>query len=218
MIIGTCRTELSNQLGSMDPTTFDIVDEDLPGRLERFVGDGGDGAVDEIVSIVRRSNPSASASEVLFTVATVRGYWHDSVLQTERKAEQAATGGAPVWSYRLMWHTPVEGGRRITPHSLDLPFVFDNVPTTKDMVGPETDETATMTDAICESWLAFARTSDPNNAAIPEWAPYDLDRRAVMHFDVPPVAVDDPHRDERLFMQRYPSQQERGGVIHRRSA
>ncbi|MGY6501155.1 MAG: carboxylesterase/lipase family protein [Acidimicrobiales bacterium] len=213
MMIGTCRTELSNQLGSIDPSTFDIVDADLPERLSRFV-DPAD--VPEAVEIVRRTSPDATAPEVLFTVATARGYWRDSILQTERKAATAAAGGAAVWSYRLMWRTPVEGGRRVTPHSLDLPFMFDNVHEAEHMVGPPTDETAAMANAMSESWLAFARTGDPNCPAVPDWRPYDLDRRTVMHFDVPPCVVEDPHHDERVFMERYPTQQEsRRGILHR---
>jgi len=212
MIVGTCRTELSNQVGSMDPSTFDITETELPSRLERYV-DAGD--VPALVDLVRQSSPDAPAPEVFFTIITARGYWLDSVMQTERKAAQATEGGAPVYSYRLMWRTPVEGGRRISPHSLDLPFVFDNVTIAPDMVGPPTDETAAMAGAMSESWIAFARTGDPNHAAIPEWAPYDVDRRAVLHFDVPPVAVDDPHRGERLAMSRYDTQQARGRVLHR---
>ena len=69
----------------------------------------------------------------------------------------------PVYSYRLLWRTPVEGGRRITPHSLDLPFVFDNVDVAADMVGDPTGDTAALADAMSESWIAFARTGDPNN-------------------------------------------------------
>lgn len=209
LMVGTCRTELSNQVGSMDPSTFELTDADLPEQLAAYVNEDD---VDELVAIVRRSVPDAPAPEVFFTIVTARGYWLDSVLQTERKAAQ---GGAPVWSYRLMWRTPVEGGRRITPHSLDLPFVFDNVRFAPDMVGEPTDETEALAHAMSESWIAFARTGDPNNAAIPEWAPYDLDRRAVMHFDVPPVAVDDPHREERLAMSRYETQQARSRVLHR---
>lgn len=209
MMVGTCRTELSNQLGSMDPTSFAITDDDLPVRLERYVPAED---VADLVALVRRSSPDASASEVFFTLATARGYWLDSVLQAERKAAQDA---APVYSYRVLWRTPVEGGRRLSPHSLDLPFVFDNVEVAPDMVGPPTDETAVMAEAMSASWLAFARTGDPNNSAVPAWAPYDLDRRTVMHFDVPPVAVDDPHRDERLAMSRYDTQQARGRVLHR---
>ena len=209
LIVGTCRTELSNQVGSMDPTSFAITDDDLPVRLERYVPAED---VADLIALVRRSSPDASAPEVFFTIATARGYWLDSVLQTERKAAQ---GGAPVWSYRVMWRTPVEGGRRLSPHSLDLPFVFDNVAVAADMVGEPTDETAAMADAMSSSWIAFARTGDPNDAAVPAWAPYELDRRTVMHFDVPAVAVDDPHREERIAMSRYDTQQARGRVLHR---
>jgi para-nitrobenzyl esterase len=209
LMVGSCRTELSNQVGSMDPTSFDITDDDLPVRLERYVPAED---VADLVALVRRSSPGASAAEVFFSLATARGYWLDSVLQTERKAAQAA---APVYSYRLLWRTPVEGGRRLSPHSLDLPFVFDNVDVAGDMVGPPTEETAAMAAAMSESWLAFARSGDPNNPAVPAWAPYDLERRTVMHFDVPPAAVEDPHRDERLAMSRYDTQQARGRVLHR---
>ena len=208
MLVGTCRTELSNQVGSADPSSFDIEESDLVDRLGRFVPADD---VPELVATVRRSTPEASAAEVFFTLATARGYWLDSVLQTERKA---ALGRAPVWSYRLMWRTPVEGGRRITPHSLDLPFVFDNVDVAADMVGEPTDETAALATAMSESWIAFARTGDPSNAHVPDWAPYDLDRRTVMLFDTEPSAVDDPHREERLAMSRYPTQQ-LGRILHR---
>jgi para-nitrobenzyl esterase len=209
LMVGTCRTELSNQVGSMDPSTFDLTDDDLPARLATYVPEAD---VDELIATVKRSSPEASAPEVFFTITTARGYWLDSVLQTERKARQA---GSPVYSYRLMWRTPVEGGRRITPHSLDLPFVFDNVAFAPDMVGEPTDETGSLAQAMSESWIAFARTGDPNNDAVPEWRPYDLDTRTVMHFDVEAEAVDDPHRDERIAMSRYPTQQARGRVLHR---
>ncbi|HEY8544535.1 MAG TPA: carboxylesterase family protein, partial [Acidimicrobiales bacterium] len=215
------------------PTVFDIVDADLPDRLAPYV-DADD--VEHLTTLVRRANPDATASEVLFTVATARTYWRDSVLQTERKAAQAAAGGAPVWSYRVTWRTPVEGGRRISPHNLDLPFVFDNVEHAAAIVGPPTTATAAMARAMSRSWLAFARHGNPAAAAdvdasdadatdaggadavaaVGSWSPYDLDRRTVLHFDVPPAAVDDPFRDERLAMERYETQQTRG-ILHRRT-
>jgi para-nitrobenzyl esterase len=209
LMVGTCRTELSNQLGSLDPTTFDLDEDDLPDRLGRYVPADD---VADLVGLVRRSSPEASASEVFFTLATALGYWLDSVLQTERKAQQ---GAAPVYSYRLMWRTPVEGGRRITPHSLDLPFVFDNVAIAPDMVGPPTEETAALADAMSESWIAFARTGDPSNAHVGAWAPYDLGRRTVMLFDRTSEAAEDPHAAERVAMSRYATQQAAGRVLHR---
>jgi len=209
LMVGTCRTELSNQVGSADPSSFELTEADLPTRLARYFPEADIAA---LVDVVRRSSPGASPSEVFFSLATARGYWLDSVLQTERKAQQ---GGAPVYSYRLMWRTPVEGGRRITPHSLDLPFVFDNVAIAPDMVGPPSEETAALADAMSESWLAFARTGDPNHPKVGPWAPYDLDRRTVMLFDVESAAIDDPHAEERVAMSRYPTQQMAGRVLHR---
>ncbi|QYG92694.1 carboxylesterase/lipase family protein [Iamia sp. SCSIO 61187] len=204
MMIGTCRTELSLQLGMLDPTTFAIDEADLPARLAPYV-DADD--VDRLTAIVRRSRPDASAPEVFFTIATARTYWRDAQLQTEAKARQA--GGAPVWSYRVMWRTPVDGGRLVSPHNLDLPFVFANVEHAPHIVGPPSDQTRAMAEVMSHTWLAFARTGDPGNETIPEWRPYDLERRSVLHLDVPPVVIDDPFPDERAVIERYESQQAR---------
>ena len=206
MLIGTCRTELSNQLGSEQ--TFSLDEEGVAERLRSFVPAQD---VNALMDLFQRENPGASPPELFFKITTARGYWRDSILQTEAKVRQ---GGAPVYAYRLMWRTPVEGGRRMTPHSLDLPFMFDNVTKAPLMVGPPTDETSDMAHLMSESWLAFARNGDPNNAAIPEWKPYDLSERTVMLFDLPPTAQPDPHRAERLAMEAYPTQQRRG-VLHR---
>jgi para-nitrobenzyl esterase len=208
MMIGTCRTELSNQLGSADESTFALDDAGVAERLGRFVPRED---VAELIALFRRHNPGASPAEIFFKITSARGYWLDSLIQTELKAAQRR---APVYSYRLMWRTPVEGGRRITPHSLDLPFMFDNVSRAREMVGPPSEQTAVLAASMSETWLAFARTGNPNNATIPAWRPYDLERRNVMLFDVPTTSADDPHREERLAIQKYATQQ-LGRTLHR---
>ncbi len=207
MMIGTCRTELSNQLGNSE--TFALDDAGLAARLRAFVPEPD---VTALIALFKRGSPGASAPELFFKITTARGYWRDSILQTEAKARQ---GGASVYSYRLMWRTPVDGGRRITPHSLDLPFMFDNVAKAPQMLGAPTAETEAMANMMSETWLAFARTGNPNNALVPAWKPYDLQARTVMLLDTPPSAQQDPHREERLAMEAYPTQQlER--ALHRR--
>jgi para-nitrobenzyl esterase len=94
--------------------------------------------------------------------------------------------------------------------------VFDTVAAGANMTGPDTEQTRAMVDNMANSWIAFARTGDPNNPSIPKWSPYDLTRRNTMMFDVPSHADDDPHRAEREFMTRYPSQQDSGVALHRR--
>jgi para-nitrobenzyl esterase len=210
LMVGTCRTELSNQLGTADESNFALDAATLAERLGRYVPRED---VAGVIELFARHNPGASPSELFFKITTARGYWRDSLIQTERKAEQ---GRAPVYAYRLMWRTPVQGGRLMTPHSLDLPFMFDNVSKAPDMVGAPSDQTAALAHCMSESWLAFARSGDPNHAAIPAWRPYDLEQRSVMLFDVPPTLAADPQREERLAMERYPTQQ-LGRVLHRRA-
>ena len=211
MMVGTCRTELSNQVGSADETTFSLDEAGLAARLASYLPQAG---IPGVVATFRAESPGASPSELFFKITTARGYWRDSLIQTQLKAAQ---GAAPVWSYRLMWRTPVEGGRRITPHSLDLPFMFDNVSKAPHMVGEASEETAAMAHQMSQAWLAFARTGDPNTAAIPAWRPYDLEQRTVMLFDTTSRAESDPHRSERLAMDAYPTQQLKG-TLHRQPA
>ena len=52
---------------------------------------------------------------------------------------------------------------------------------------------------------------------MPKWEPYDLTRRNTMMFDVPSHAENDPHKTEREFMARYPSQQDGGVALHRQA-
>ncbi len=212
MMLGTTRTELSNQLGSI-PGIFDMDEAQAKARLSGYIEDSD---IDEAYEIFRASRPQAAPSEIFFTIVSARGYVRDQTIMAEQRL--SAGGSGDTYVYRLMWRQPVEGGRRVSQHSLDLPFMFDNVHAAENMTGPETDQTRAMVDSMANAWIAFARSGNPNNPSIPAWAPYDLDRRTIMMFDVPSHAEDDPHRQERLFMERYPSQQGGGLALHRRTA
>lgn len=211
MMLGTTRTELTAQMGSI-PGIFDMNEAQAKERLKGFIPAED---INEAYEIFKASRPQASPSEVFFTIASARGYVRDQTIMAEQRVSSGGTGKTFV--YRLMWRSPVEGGRRVTQHSLDLPFMFDNVAVVPHMTGPESDETRAMVENMANSWLAFARTGDPNNSSIPTWLPYDLERRNTMMFDVPSRAVDDPHKAEREFMARYPSQQDGGTALHRRA-
>ena len=56
---------------------------------------------------------------------------------------------------------PGGGGKWQSPHSLDLPFVFDNVAKSESMVGGG-DGARALADQMSAAWLAFARTGNPN--------------------------------------------------------
>lgn len=208
MMVGTARTELSNQLGH-DESVYAIDEAELHQRLEHYLDPNDIGSV---VDVFKTSNPGADPTELFFLITTARGYLRDSTLQLERRL---ALGGASAYRYCLTWHTPVQGGRRYSPHSLCVPLVFDNA-TSGGIVGPPGNQAQPVADAMSSSWIAFAHTGDPNNAAIPTWEPYDLVRRPTMLFDTRSSLVYDPHAAERLALDPYPTQQLRSGrALHR---
>lgn len=199
MIVGTTRTELSSQLGNQ-PGIHELTEPDLVKRLAPYLA-GGDAA--EVLATFKASNPEASPSELFFLIASARGYVRDATLQAERKA---ALPGAPVWMYRLMFRTPVEGGRRFTPHSLCVPLAFDNPARAPSMVGPHTPAAQAVARAMSSAWTRFAHTGAPDSAELP-WPQFDTTQRRIMLFDTASGAVADPQREERLVMEPYPSQQ-----------
>jgi hypothetical protein len=117
---------------------------------------------------------------------TMKGYWIATVLQAERKAAQ---GAAPVYVYLLAWETPVGGGRLRAHHALDVPLVFDNVESTRNLVGPGS-EPQRMADLMSSAWIAFARAGNPNNKALPHWPAYDVNNRATMIFNLDSRLID----------------------------
>ena len=108
-----------------------------------------------------------------------------------------------MFFYLLDWNTPVAGGKWLCPHALDIGFVFDNVAKSHSMSGTGTDQQK-LADIMSESWLAFARSGNPNNALVPEWPPYNSGHRPTMVFDLQPHVVDDPRGPERALFKRAP--------------
>jgi len=211
MMLGHNRTELNNQMGGITGI-FDMNEAQAKERLKGFVLDD---EVDEAYKIFKEARPQANPSEVFFKIVSARGYGRDQTIMAEQRVKSGSTNN--TYTYRLMWRQPVEGGRRVSQHSLDLPFVFDNVPAGAHMTGPETEQTRAMVDNMANSWIAFAKKGDPNNPSIPTWKPYDLKDRPTMMLDVPSHLENDPFKAEREFMAEYPSQQDGGNALHRRA-
>ena len=64
-----------------------------------------------------------------------------------------------------------------------------------------------MSDRFASAWVAFAKTGDPNNSAIPDWPKWDKDKRTAMIFDINTRAEVNPHaRLKELWDQVGPAQ------------
>lgn len=197
LLIGLNRTESTLLIGARDPSLFALSWETLPGKLTPFLR-GLD--VESLIASYRQMHPQETASDVFFAITTDSRFLRGHVIEADRKAAQ---GGAPVYFYMLNWDTPVDGGKWRSPHALEIGFVFDNVAKSESMsgVGPQQQRIA---DLMSESWLAFAKTGDPNNALVPQWPAYETADRKAMVFDLEPKVVSDPRGDERRLFEALP--------------
>ena len=59
----------------------------------------------------------------------------------------------------------------------------------------------TLSDAMQDAWLAFARSGDPNHAGLPTWPAWSPDDRPVLRLDVERRVELDPAGDERVLWE-----------------
>lgn len=196
MIIGNTHDETRAFMGG-DPTNFTVSWDGLAAKLSP-ANMRIDIAPETVVAEYRRLYPAYTPSEVLFAATTAGRSWRAAVIE----AEERAKAGAPAWVYQLDWATPRDGGKFGAPHGADIQLVFDN--TDKPGATAEGPEAKPMAAVMSETFLAFARTGNPNNRAIPRWDPYTLPRRRTMVFDIPPHAENDPRGAERRLFARVP--------------
>ena len=197
MALGNTHDETRNLIGGGNAALFALTWEALPGAIvqsaKAFIGDL---TPEAIVAEYRKLYPDYSASDVFFAATTAARSWKGMVQECERRARQ----GGPTWVYHVTWPSPLDGGKWKSPHTIDIPLTFDNVPHANytAAAGPAVQPLA---DAVSEALLAFARTGNPNTKAGPKWPQFSLPRRATMLFDLPLRVEDDPRGAERRFFE-----------------
>jgi para-nitrobenzyl esterase len=116
-----------------------------------------------------------------------------------RLGEHQAGHEAPTFMYLFTWPSSAMGGMLGSCHALELPFMWGSLdlPGISMLVGDDAPES--LSHAMQDAWLAFARTGDPGHPGLPEWPAYDPDRRATMVFDATSEVHHDPEADRREF-------------------
>ncbi len=202
MILGNTHDETRGLIGGGDPTTFNLTWETLPAKLSVISQFLGDKKPEEVVRQYRAMYPAYSASDVFFAATTAFRSWRGQIIEAERRAAQPEA--APhTWVYELDWRTPVDGGKWGAPHTLDIPLALDNVAVADGMSG-DGPEAVQLAELMSDTWIAFARTGNPNHKGLAEWRPYDLTKRSTMSFAAHSRLVNDPRGNERRLIEQVP--------------
>jgi para-nitrobenzyl esterase len=194
VIVGNNRTEMTL---FADPAAFSLDENGLKTRTKAFLGD----RADALIEVYRRANPRATPSDLFFLI------WTDdptTIFSNNIAERRAALGKAPTYRYRFDWETPALGGQLKSPHTLEMPFVFDNAQVAPGLTGGASPEAVALAARVSEAWIAFATRGDPNSkkSGLPPWPAYDSQRRATMLFNNESKVVDDPSSEERKIMDR----------------
>lgn len=196
IMVGWNKTE-STAFSLGQDELWALDEEGMRSRIEKMVGaDAG-----KLIQMYRSKYPEMSPSAVYFHIASYSGMGSGSVTIAERKTD---LGKAPAYLYRLDWETPVLNGKLISPHGLEMPFVFDNVEGGGIGLTGGGEEAQKMADILSETWIAFAATGNPNTpkSGLPQWDSYDKTKRPTMIFDTKSRVEFDPLKEQRIIFEK----------------
>jgi para-nitrobenzyl esterase len=196
LLLGTAHDEATSVLAN-NPIWPAMTDAQLPVMVGGLLTGPVDAA--EGIALYKAHSPQDKAMHLFSSMMTDQMFTVNAMQMAERKSAQPA----PVYLYRVDWHSPMRGGVLRSPHGVDLPFVFDTVAETEELVGrgPSQDR---MTKLMRSTFAAFARTGNPNvkGSGYPLWPTYNARTRAVFVFNDPPSVIHNPDADLRAFWEK----------------
>jgi len=165
LLIGWNRTELT-LFAAGDPSLFSLDEAGLEQRIQKLLGDHAGAAI----RAFRNDYPQENPTGLYFLISSA----YPTVVYTAKIGERrAALGKAPTFVYEFTWETPILGGRLRSPHTIEMPFVFDNVgdPLVQKLCGSGRD-IFPLADRVSGAWAAFVAAGSFDSKSSPHWLPY----------------------------------------------
>jgi para-nitrobenzyl esterase len=188
LMLGSTRTELTT---SANAELFSLNEEGLRTRIQTLLGDHAS----HVIDVYQKANPGASPSDIYFLIASDNRYGAPVMKIAERRA---ALQKGPVYLYYFRWETPLNGGRLKSPHTIEIPFAFDNIKTNR--MTKDSPDAPALADKVSSAWIAFARSGNPNTSKLPQWPAFNPKDRPTMVFNNQSKVENDPLREQRIAM------------------
>jgi para-nitrobenzyl esterase len=156
LLIGHAHTE-ETLYDRPTPETLALDEAGLRKRATTRLG----GDPEAVIQAYRTAYPEATPWDLYILIATdhPRGTYTREL--AKRKAAQA---GARAFVYRFDWETPEGGGHMRSPHTIEIPFVFNNIKIAGPLIS-KMPEAYALADKASSAWVTFARTGDQHAEA-----------------------------------------------------
>jgi para-nitrobenzyl esterase len=174
---------------------LDMSEDEMLTRVRRVTRNDA-GKARDMVALYRKTHPGISNTDVWLIMNSDNTRRANAQLLSELKLAQ---GQAPAYLYYFTWRSPVHKGQMKAYHTLDIPFVFDNVDYAASMTGALQERYA-LAHRMSAAWAAFARSGNPNHADLPKW-PSFTSGYPTMIFGSECRVANDPNREERLALK-----------------
>jgi len=192
LLVGSTATEN----GWLGPPPFELADAELLSLFTRNLAGNDDARGQELLALYRSRHPELR-NRMLWLLAesdNTRRYSAQFLCRLKH-----AQGTAPAYLYHFNWYSPVHDKRMGSYHTLDIPFVFNNVDVAASMTGAA-QERYQLAHVMSAAWAAFARTGNPDHADMPHWPPFNPDKYPTMLLGNEVALAEDPNRQERLAL------------------
>ena len=196
LLAGSVATEN----GWLGPPPFELTDTELLSLFTSGLANKDTSQGQRLLDLYRSHYPQLR-NRMLWLTAEADN-------SRRRNAQQLNTlkhaqGKAPSWLYYFNWFSPVHDNRMGSYHTLDIPFVFNNVDVGASMTGAG-KERYQLAHVMSAAWAAFARTGNPDHADMPHWPAFNPTDYPTMVFGNEVALRLDPNRDERLALAALP--------------
>lgn len=175
-------------------TNWDLTEAGLTALLD----DRYKGKATEILGLYRPITTGKTPYLVQAQVFTDTQVRSRAITQAERKAAQ---GGAGAWMYLWSWATPAFDGKLGAVHGHDVDASFNLY--RNGICGTGGKAGRTLAKRLASTFVAFAKTGNPDNDQIPHWPKYDAAARATMVFDADTRVVNDPRGEIRKYWSQH---------------
>jgi para-nitrobenzyl esterase len=196
MILGNVHDETNVEIRGTE-ITWDNVADTLKTAVSQYLGPY---TAQEVVAEYREIYPNYTADQVATAAATAFRAWPGQRWEAERRAANPISRSR-TWVYQMNF----AGANGKAMHTIDIPFMFDNIAMAEAQVGSSPEHLAAanaLAATMSKMLVTYGVTGNPNFAGLPHWPAYDLKNRSTMIWDRSPHIENDPRGAERVFADK----------------